>query len=135
MTQGQLFDAPADIARDVTAERKGRTRASNPSTSHAAARTVALKAGSHRANVLLSLLHAVDGRTQEELWLAGGPKRETGRFPNHAQTRAEELAAAGLAHRSDRTRPNQANNAEGVWFLTDAGRAVAVELEMTERVA
>lgn len=126
MTQGSFFNDALSVARDVLANDTGRTRRHDPPTSHEAARKV--KAGTHRANVLIALAAALDGLTQSELWTAGGPTHQTGRFPNHAQTRCEELAALGLAHKTGAVRVNTAGNHESVWYATDAGRAVAVEL-------
>lgn len=133
--QGAFFDSPQDLARDVKAQRPARTHRNDPSTAVTAARTVALVAGTHRANVLLALYRASDGCTQEELWKAGGPRRQTGKYPNHAQTRAEELADTGLARATKRRRANDAGNDEQVWEITALGREVAVELARAEEAA
>ena len=133
--QGSFFDTAADVARDVKAHRKAATHRDDPSTSHAAARKVAVVAGTHRANVLLALYRSAAGCTQEELWKAGGERRQTGKYPNHAQTRAEELADLGLARATERRRANDAGNDEQVWEITAAGIAVAAELQRVEAAA
>lgn len=126
MTQFSFFDDPVSVARDVKAVRPAPSHRNDPATSRAAARTVAVVAGTIRARLLVDLLHAVDGRTAEEAWLSTG----AGRFPHVAATRLGELAShvPPLVAKTDRTRPTASGCEATVWVATDAGRAVAVEL-------
>ena len=131
--QGAFFDDSASLARDVKAQRPAPTHRDDPSTSHAAARAIAVAAGTIRARILIDLLHAVDGRTAEEAWKSTG----AGRFPHVAATRLLELASLTppLVCKTDRTRPTASGCEAHVWVVTDAGRRVAVELERSEAAA
>lgn len=126
-----LFDDPASLARDVVTQRPAPSHRDDPATSHAAARVIAVVAGTIRARLLLDLLHAVDGRTAEEAWKS----TSAGRFPHVASTRLGELADLDLVVRTDITRPTASGCAATVWKLTDAGREVAAELYRAESAA
>ena len=125
MTQGSLFDGPADLAGEVKASRKGRARKSDLDTSQRAARAFPVNRANHRGRILLYLWANPEGATAEQIWKTTG-----GAYPHVAHTRCMELADLKLVELTAETRATA-----HVWKIKPAGAAVAEQLARAEAAA
>ena len=99
-----------------------RARASDPETSHQAARSLVLSADNDRGLALLAL---VDGGPCHDFELAA----RTGKKQTSVGVRRKELVTLGLVERAPvKPRPNADGSLCIVWQATEAGRAAAREL-------
>ena len=120
MSQGTLFDTPADLAQEIKSPRPGRVRRSDPDTSHAAARALPVTKANHRGRILLYLWGTEEGATADDLWSKLG-----GRAPHVAHTRASELAALGLVELTMEKRRISTGLEARVWRILPLGVATA----------
>ncbi|MGV8973209.1 MAG: hypothetical protein ACOH10_12880 [Rhodoglobus sp.] len=117
---------PNDPAHTLGAERKGRTRTGDHTTSAAGARDVALRAGTQAHRLLVAYeIHSSVGLTDEE---AAGRAELLGScyWKRCGELREDALIETipGTGHDGVRTRVGSAGTARIVCRITDAGRAV-----------
>lgn len=100
--------------------REGRARHTDPATSHDGARSVTVRAGSHKARLLTRYFYAGEtGLTDDDAAVRSGLERSC------FWKRCGELREDGLIIDTGRTRPGPLHGeARMVCVITDAGRAV-----------
>lgn len=118
---------PVYIFVDASDPRVIPSRTTDPATSHAAARTITVKAGTQRAKLLKAfMLFDVFGGTDEQAMIAC---QSYGVSPSSEYSkRCSELREAGLIEPTGETRTGASGHQRIVSRITEAGRKVVQSL-------